>query len=209
MKTALLTFKLMASLFVALYSQSAAATFFVIDTSGGHAFIEFKVEHLGYSLLSGRFNSFEGSFSFTENNPADAEVNVTIDTTSIDSNHAERDKHLRSDNYLDTEEYPEATFESTHFEYEGKNDATGKHIGKLHGKLTLHGVTNPIVMDVIHIGQGRDPWLGYRSGFQGWTSLKLTDYGYDFEDSIGPYSNIVELHLGVEGIRRNPKTKRD
>lgn len=119
---------------------------YLIDTEGTHAFIQFRIQHLGYSWLSGRFNTFSGTFDYDENNPDKASVQVDIDVASIDSNHAERDKHLRGDEFLDVKKFPRAKFESTSFSENGDGTAV------LKGKLTLHGVTNPVTIDVQHIG---------------------------------------------------------
>ncbi|MCB1736569.1 MAG: YceI family protein, partial [Gammaproteobacteria bacterium] len=73
----------------------AHADKYQIDTKGAHAFIQFRIKHLGYSWLYGRFNTFDGWFSYDEANPDASQVEVNIDTASVDSNHAERDKHLR------------------------------------------------------------------------------------------------------------------
>ena len=86
---------------------------YVIDTEGAHAFIQFRIKHLGYSWLLGRFNEFEGRFSYNEDKPEAASVEVTISTASSDSNHAERDKHLRGTDFLVVERYPQARFVST------------------------------------------------------------------------------------------------
>lgn len=167
---------------------------YVIDTEGAHAFIQFKIKHLGYSWLLGRFNGFSGTFSYDEKNPAAAKVEVTIKTDSIDSNHAERDKHLRGKGFLEVKEYPEAKFVSTAFEDKGD----GK--GVLTGNFTLHGVTKPLTIDVTQIGAGEDPWGGFRRGFEGHTSFALKDFG--IERDLGPASQEVELYLSVEGIRQ-------
>lgn len=164
-----------------------------IDTEGSHAFIQFKIQHLGYSWLIGRFNTFEGQFSFDEKNPSAAKVNVKIDTTSVDSNHAERDKHLRGKDFLNVGKFPSATFVSESFTDLGDGKA------KLIGNLTLHGVTKSVTLDVNHVGEGKDPWGGFRRGFEGKTTIALKDFG--IERDLGPASTEVELHLGVEGIR--------
>lgn len=166
-----------------------------IDTEGAHAFIHFRIPHLGYSWLLGRFNEFEGSFVYDEEKPEDASVEVTIKTASIDSNHAERDKHLRGEDFLEVDKYPEARFVSTG--YTEKEDGTGV----LKGDLTLHGVTRPVSIDVKHVGHGPDPWGGYRRGFEGSTVLKLKDYNIDFD--LGPAAREVNLFLSVEGIRQD------
>ncbi len=167
---------------------------YVIDTEGAHASVNFRISHLGYSWLVGRFNDFEGSFSYDADNPEASAITVTIDTASIDSAHAERDKHLRSADFLDVNQYPEAQFVST--AYIPNDDGTGT----LEGELTLHGVTREIAIDVEKIGEGQDPWGGYRVGFSGETELQLKDFGIDYD--LGPASETVYLALEVEGIRQ-------
>lgn len=172
----------------------ATAADYVIDTAKAHAFIQFRIQHLGYSWLYGRFNDFSGNFSFDEKDPSAARVEVTIDTASIDTNHAERNKHLRDKDFLDVKQYPEARFVSTAF----KDNSDGTAV--LDGKLTLHGVTRPVTIDVRHVGNGPDPWGGYRRGFIGTTTLTLADFGINY--NLGPKAKEVELTLSVEGIRQ-------
>ena len=191
MKKLLLTTTLtMAGLFGV---QAAQAADYTIDTKGAHAFIQFKISHLGYSWLHGRFNDFEGSFSYDEAAPEKSKINVEIETASIDSNHAERDKHLRNSDFLDVKKYPKASFTSTSFDFKDAKNAV------VTGDFTLHGVTKSISFPVQKIGEGKDPWGGYRAGFEGSTSLKLSDYGIDY--NLGPASSHVEIYLSVEGIR--------
>ncbi|MCX4025355.1 YceI family protein [Endozoicomonas sp. SM1973] len=180
--------------FILLASSQLWAADYQIDTKGAHAFIQFRVKHLGYSWLYGRFNTFEGSFSYDEKKPEATKVNVTIDTASVDSNHAERDKHLRSDDFLDVKKYPKATFISKKV----MPKADGKAV--LVGDLTLHGVTKEVSIDVTAIGGGKDPWGGYRQGFQGSTSFKLKDF--NIKKDLGPAAQEVELILSIEGIRQ-------
>lgn len=175
-------------------SANLHAEEYLIDTKGAHAFIQFKIAHLGYSWLLGRFNEFDGSFSYDEKNPSASKVVVTINTASVDSNHAERDKHLRGNDFLEVKKYPEAKFVST--SYEEKGD--GK--GILKGDFTLHGVTRPIVIDVKQIGAGPDPWGGFRRGFEGTTRIALKDYNINFD--LGSASKELELQLYIEGIRQ-------
>jgi len=174
-----------------LFSLSAAAAPYEIDPA--HAFIQFRVSHLGFSVLNGRFNQFAGNFTWDKGNPGASTIEVTVDTASIDSNWAERDKHLRSPDFLDVEKYPRAVFKAT--KYTG--DAGG---GKLEGTLTLHGVTRPMVLDVQVIGEGPDPWGGYRAGFSARTSLRRADFGMEYD--LGPPAETMELDLYVEGIRK-------
>jgi polyisoprenoid-binding protein YceI len=176
-----------------LASANAAETY-TIDTKGQHAFVDFRIKHLGYSWLYGRFNDFSGAFVIDRDNPANSRVEVEIDTTSVDTNHAERDKHLRGKDFLNVDAHPKARFVSTSVEPAGD----GK--GVIKGDLTLNGVTKPIEIAVEEIGHGPDPWGGYRAGFLGKTTLKLADFAIDYD--LGPASRTVELTLSIEGVRQ-------
>ncbi len=180
--------------FAGTLALPASAADYVIDTKDDHAFIQFRIQHLGYSWLYGRFNDFNGKFSYDEKQPEKASVQVTIDTNSIDTNHAERDKHLRSKDFFDVQKFPEAKFVSSDYKPLGN----GK--GKLTGDLTLHGVTHPVTIDVKQVGAGPDPWGGFRRGFIGTTTLKLKDFGIDYD--LGPASTTAEVTLSIEGVRQ-------
>ncbi len=175
-------------------STALMAADYVIDTKGAHASIKFRVQHLGYSWLYGRFNEFDGKFSYDEAAPEKSSIEVNIKTNSVDSNHAERDKHLRGDDFLDVDKYPQAKFISTSFT-QGKD---GK--GTLKGNLTLHGITKPVEIAVQSIGEGEDPWGGYRAGFEGTTKFAMADFG--ILKDLGPKSKDVEMILSLEGVRQ-------
>ncbi|HET8791329.1 MAG TPA: YceI family protein [Modicisalibacter sp.] len=175
-------------------SQAQAAEY-VIDSENQHAFIQFKISHLGYSYILGTFDDFTGQFTYDPENLEAASVEVNVDVSSLDTAHAERDKHILSDDFLAADEYPEASFVSTGFE------PTGEGQGELTGDLTLHGVTQPITMQVEHIGGGEDPWGGYRQGFEGSTTLELADYGIDVS-KFPPVMQEVELYVTFEGVRQ-------
>ncbi|ATG58001.1 MULTISPECIES: YceI family protein [Pseudoalteromonas] len=177
-----------------LSASAVNAAEYVIDTKGAHAFVNFKIKHLGYSWLHGRFNTFDGEFNYDAEKPNASQIMVNIDTTSLDSNHAERDKHLRGKDFLNVDKYPTATFKSTNITF--NNDDSGK----VTGDFTLHGVTKSITFEIDKIGEGQDPWGGYRVGFEGETSLKLSDYGINY--NLGPASTHVDIGLFIEGIRK-------
>ena len=173
---------------------AAQAADYQIDKQGQHASVNFKISHLGYSWIYGRFNDFEGTFSWDADKPEASAINVTVNTESVDTNHAERDKHIRSEDFLNVAENATATFTSTGVEVTGDNSA------KVSGDLTLNGVTKPVVLDANFIGEGDDPWGGYRAGFDATTTLKLADFGIDY--NLGPASETVELIITVEGVRQ-------
>jgi polyisoprenoid-binding protein YceI len=172
---------------------SAVAADYKIDKQGQHAFVNFRIQHLGYSWLYGTFRDFDGTFTFDEKNPAADKVSVTINTTSVDTNHAERDKHLRSAEFLNVSKFPQATFVSTGV----KKDGDDLDIA---GNLTLNGVTKPVTLEAKLIGQGDDPWGGVRAGFEAETKIKLKDF--NITTDLGPASQEVDLIISVEGVRQ-------
>ena len=122
---------------------------------------------------------------------------MTIKTDSVDSNHAERDKHLRGENFLHVDKFPQARFVSTSFEQ--SNDGRGL----LKGAFTLHGVTKPVAINVKYIGEGKDPWGGYRIGFEGTSRIALADF--NITRNLGPASKELDLIFAIEGVRKSGK----
>ncbi|PCH97983.1 MAG: hypothetical protein COB83_00235 [Gammaproteobacteria bacterium] len=194
MKKTLTKLALASALLAGSFLSTVNAADYVIDSKGAHASINFKIQHLGYSWLVGRFDKFEGTFSYDAANISASKIEVNIDTSSVNSNHAERDKHLRSDDFLDVSAFANAKFIS--------KTVTDKGDGKLAiaGTLSLHGVSKDIVIDAQMIGEGKDPWGGYRLGFSGTTTIALTDFAIKM--NLGPASNNVELSLHIEGIKQ-------
>ncbi|MCG9696010.1 YceI family protein [Shewanella sp. Isolate11] len=177
-----------------MMAASVSAADYVIDKQGAHASIQFKVSHLGYSFVAGRFNDFSGNFSFDKDQLGAAKIEVTINTVSVDSNHEARDEHLRSGDFLNVEKFPQASFKSTSVEDKGE----GKLL--LNGLFTLNGVTKPISIDAQYIGEGKDPWGGYRAGFVGSSEFALKDFGIDYD--LGPSATKVALDFIVEGVKQ-------
>ncbi|MDO8344552.1 MAG: YceI family protein [Cellvibrio sp.] len=180
---------------IGVMSLPALADTYLIDTKGAHASINFAIKHLGYSVLTGRFDTFSGEFSYDPAKPEASTVNVSIDTGSVNSNHAERDKHLRSDDFLNVEKFPKATFVSKKIVLGDDKDEFD-----IVGDLTLNGVTKSVTIEVDKIGEGKDPWGGYRAGFSGETTITLKDFNVKMD--LGPASQTVQLELEVEGIKK-------
>ncbi|EWH00438.1 YceI family protein [Halomonas sp. BC04] len=175
-------------------SQAQAADY-VVDTDGQHAFIQFKINHLGYSYILGNFESFEGRFHYDADNLEASSVEMEVDVTSLNSNHAERDRHFLSDDFLSAGDYPTATFVTTGFTPNGDSE------GVLSGELTLKGETREVEMPVTLMGEGEDPWGNYRAGFEGSTMLTLEDYGIDMSD-FPEVMHELELYVTFEGVRQ-------
>ncbi len=170
----------------------AAAANYKIDTEGAHASINFEASHLGFSVLTGRFDTFDGQFVFDSEAPEKSSVSVEIDMNSVNSNHARRDEHLRSVDFFDVTNHPKAIFVSSGVEITGEDTAT------IFGDLTIRGVTKPVQLETQFIGEGEDPWGGYRSGFKGKTTIYLGDFEMDGTIGNAP----IDLVLHVEGIRQ-------
>jgi len=182
------------ALALSLLSPLTNAADYVIDNKGAHASINFKIKHLGYSWLTGRFDKFDGTFSYDAAKVGASKITVNVDTTSVNSNHADRDKHLKSDDFLEVEKYSSAKFVSSSVSDKGN----GKLLVK--GMLTLHGVSKEIEIDAEKVGEGKDPWGGYRVGFAGTTKLGLKDFGIKMD--LGPASSHVLMELHIEGVKK-------
>lgn len=173
---------------------NAWADDYVIDTKGSHAFVQFKISHLGYSWLYGRFDEFSGQFSYDDQQPEKSSIKMTVQTNSVNTNHTARDKHLRSDDFLDVANHPTATFESTAF-----TPTTDGH-GLMKGNLNINGVTQLVELDVNFIGAGKDPWGGERRGYEASTELNLENF--KIKKSVnGAYQKLF-LTVSVEGIKK-------
>tara|TARA_R110001599_G_scaffold88069_7_gene234265 strand:+ start:16716 stop:17255 length:540 start_codon:yes stop_codon:yes gene_type:complete len=169
-----------------LLSSITMAADYKIDPA--HSSVVFKIGHLGVSTTVGQFNEFEGQFSYAENGKSgSASLNIKAD--SVSTNHEARDKHLRSPDFLDVKQFPSLTFKSTTFDG-----------NTLTGDLTLHGVTKAVSLDVNKIGESKDPWGGYRSGFEAKTVILRSDFGVTY--FIPGVTDKTEIEIYVEGIRQ-------
>lgn len=193
MKKQLLASAVSVAMMAGVHASEHSGTY-AFDTKDKHQFVTFKISHLGYSWLYGRFNNFDGEFIYDAENPENSAVNVTINTASVDSNHGERDKHLRSEDFLFVDDFPQATFKSTSVKLDDEDEA------EITGDFTLRGVTKEITLEAEILGHGDDPWGGYRMGFEAETELKLADFG--IPTNLGKVSETVEIIISVEGIRQ-------
>ncbi|MCA1298379.1 YceI family protein [Stappia indica] len=178
-----------------LAPASAEPRTFVIDPA--HFSIVFNAEHIGYERLWGMFLKGEGRFVFDEDTRALSDLRVTIDTTSVFSNHTQRDQHLRSADFLDAKQFPLMTFVMT--------DATPvtDRTGTVTGDLTLRGVTRPVTLDVTLNKIGPYPFGGtYVAGISAKTRLKRSDFGMVYAVENQLVGDMVEIHLDLEAIRQ-------
>ncbi|GLH40381.1 MULTISPECIES: YceI family protein [Pseudomonas] len=177
----------------AVLSANVMAADYVVDKEGQHAFVDFKISHLGYSFITGTFKDIDGKFSFDAAKPEDSKIEFNVNTASVFTNHAERDKHIASADFLNASKFGKATFVSTSVK------STGANTADVTGDLTLLGVTKPVVVKATFLGEGKDPWGGYRAGFEGTTTIKRSDFGK--QKDLGPKSDAVELYVSFEGVK--------
>ena len=176
----------------AVAPASAAPVTYKIDPS--HLSVAFIVNHLGFANLIGRFNTAAGDVSFDKDAVEKSAVTVTIDTASVDTNHAKRDEHLRSPDFFNVKEFPKMTFKST------KIEKTGDNAGKLHGELTMLGVTKPVVLDVTFNKDGVSPASKLDTvGFSARGTVKRTDFGMKY--GAPNISDEIQLLIEAEAVK--------
>lgn len=186
-------FKSTALALALISSASVLAKTEKYDIDPTHSFIQFKASHMGFSWLFGRFNKLEGELNFDDKDISKSSVKVKVDTTSLDSNHAKRDKHLKSDDYIDADKHPTATFVSK------KVSQSGDDI-MISGDLSFHGVTKTLNIKAKLVGAGDDPWGGTRRGYEGIATFDKTEFG--MRGKPGSNSNNIELRLFIEAIKQ-------
>jgi len=163
-----------------------------------HSTVGFSVRHLLVSKVHGFFNKWTGSFAFDEQSPANSRVEVTIDAASVDTREPQRDTHLRSGDFFETEKHPQIVFKST-----GVEAANGGY--KVLGDLTFHGVTRPVTLDVELGGRITHPQMGERVGFSGKTSINRKDFGVSFNQVLDTgglaLAEKVDINIEIEATR--------
>lgn len=159
-----------------------------------HTSAVFSVEHLELVDVYGRFNEVEGTVTFDPENAEEASVRITIQTDSVDTGNEARDKHLRSDDFLNTAEHPTMTFEST--AWEKKEDG----LYHVTGNFTLHGTTREITVPVKFAGVKKGMRGETRAGFETEFTIDRTEYGMD--KTVGPVGAEIEIVLAVEAIQK-------
>jgi polyisoprenoid-binding protein YceI len=171
------------------------------DIDQSHSDVGFVARHL-FSRVRGRFSQFSGVIDVTDD-PADASVEVTIEAASIDTNHSERDEHLRGEGFLDVEKFPALTFRSTAVTAFGEDGQ-----GRIEGLLTIREITHPVVLDVEYLGAATDPWGGVRAGFSAHTEIDRDDFGANWNVVLETggilIGKTVEIELEIEAVRRSP-----
>ena len=175
--------------------QTSWAKTYKIDTD--HSAVTFRIRHL-FSYVKGQFNQFEGKFEYEPEKPDAWKTEATIQAASIDTNVETRDKHLRSKDFFDVEQFPTLSFKSTQV-----TDATDTG-AKLDGILTFHGVEKPVTLDLEIHGVGKDPWGNIRAGFTATTKIDRKDFGLTWNKTLETgqllVGDEVDITIEVEGL---------
>lgn len=156
-----------------------------------HSAVIFKCKHMGVSWAYGRFNDFAGTVTFDAAKPESAKVDITIQAGSIDTNSHDRDEHMKSPDFLDSKQFPTATFKSKSV---AKKD---DHVFAVTGDFALHGVTKTVTIEMEHVGTADAPHMGPSIGFHGIVTIKRSDFG--LKTALDTLGDEVQLTLSIEG----------
>jgi polyisoprenoid-binding protein YceI len=174
-----------------------AADTYMVDK--GHSEALFTIKHL-MSRVTGRFNDFTGTINVDPANPAASSVEFTINTASIDTDNADRDKHLKSPDFFDVEKHPAITFKST------KVTPAGNNKFNVEGALTMHGVTKQVALPVEFLGFGKDPWGNEKAGFAVEATLNRKEFGITWNKALdaGGYllGDDVKVVINLETAKK-------
>ncbi len=164
-----------------------------------HSRIGFVARHAMVTKVRGSFNEFEGTAVLDGDDVSRSSAKVVIQTASIDTRQAQRDEHLRSNDFLAMEEFPQITFVSTSAAQTGDQEFT------LTGELTVRGVTNIVEIPFSYEGSATDPYGNARVGFEGSVTISRKDYGISFNAALETggvlVSDKVVLEFEISAIR--------
>ena len=174
-------------------TATAVATTWNLDTT--HTEVQFKVKHLVIATVTGFFKKFSGSLESETEDFDGASVNFSLDATSIDTNNADRDAHLKSADFFAAEQYPSLDFSGTLKKVSGSDY-------KLDGALTIRGTTKAVVLDVEFGGIMVDPWGNTKAGFEINGKINRKDFGLNWnaltEAGGMVVSEDVKIHINAE-----------
>jgi polyisoprenoid-binding protein YceI len=148
-----------------LLGASVATAQSVWKTDKSHSNVKFTVSHLVVAEVGGRFTDFDATVTHTKDDLSDMVVEAVIKTASINTDNEQRDTHLRGDDFLNAEKFPDMKFKST------KVEKTGKDTYRITGDLTIRNVTKPVVLDTRFGGVVKDPWGNTKSAFRATTTI--------------------------------------
>ena len=166
-----------------------------------HSGIHFSVRHLVIARVRGQFSRWTGALSVPDGDFSKATVEVAIDATSIETGVADRDAHLKSDDFFDVARFPELTFRGRRIAPKGSDRFA------LVGDLTIRGISREVVLDVESAGQTRDPWGNVRAGFAARTAVDRKEFGLTWNQALEAggvmVGDKVEIEIEIEAVRQD------
>jgi len=160
-----------------------------------HSNLGFKIKHLMVSNVKGNFEKYSGTVEINDKDITKSKVEVTIDTSSVNTNVKKRDDHLRSADFFDVAKYPTMAFVSKKVAVAGQDKLT------VTGDFTLHGVTKEVVLDLEGpTGESKDPWGNIRKGATATTKINRKDYGLTWNQALETGGVLVgdEVYITLE-----------
>jgi polyisoprenoid-binding protein YceI len=193
---------LVLALFVAAMAAAQPTTW---KSDPAHSNITFAVDYMVLTEVTGNFKEFNATMTSDGENLGNPSVNVSIKTSSINTENDRRDAHLRSADFFDAEKYPEITFVSKSFEKGEGNQY------KITGDLTMHGVTKPVTLDAKYMGQAKDMRGNLRVGFKGTTTVNRMDYGVKYNATLETggllIGNNVTVTINAQFIKQQQEAE--
>ncbi|MBS2965814.1 polyisoprenoid-binding protein [Actinocrinis puniceicyclus] len=157
-----------------------------------HSRIGFTARHAMVTKVHGSFSRFTGAGTFDVEDPSRSTLQLTIDGASIDTHNADRDAHLRSNDFLDLEHYPQITFNSTSVQQVEPDTY------RVTGDLTIKGVTRPVTFDLVYTGSAVDPYGNQRVGWEGRTTINRKDWGVNWNAALEAGGMLVSEKVTLE-----------
>ncbi|SFL74557.1 Polyisoprenoid-binding protein YceI [Paenibacillus sp. 1_12] len=163
-----------------------------VDTT--HSSIDFTIRHMMIAKVKGTFHTFEADIDADTDDLTTADLQFSIDLSSIDTRNTDRDAHLRTADFFDVEQYPKLTFKSSQIVNTGEGEYN------VTGDVTLHGVTRPETFAVTFEGSGKDPWGNEKAGFSAQGAFKRSDYGLTYNAALETGGVLIadEVKISIE-----------
>lgn len=158
-----------------------------------HSELGFKVKHMMITNVSGSFGAFNASVETEEDDFSTANIEFTIDASSITTGNEQRDGHLKSPDFFDAAQFPEIKFVSKSVAKKGEGEY------EINGDLTLHGVTKPVTFKAENGGSGKDPWGNHKTGFTIDGKIKRTDFGLNWNAALEAGGVLVSEDVRING----------
>jgi polyisoprenoid-binding protein YceI len=185
--------KTLALLAAAFLMQTAVFAQSTWKVDKAHAQVKFTITHLAVSDVDGTFKDFDATVTAAKPDFSDAKVSFTANTASVNTENERRDGHLKSPDFFEVDKFPTLTFVSTGI------TAAGTNKYKLAGNLTLHGVTKPVVFDLLYRGTITNPMSkAPTAGFKVTGTIKRADFGFGSKYGSPMLSDEVELNANGE-----------